>query len=364
MRITRRLAEATDVVTVSRPGIEEHIISARTPGQDNLAVFRNFPPVKAPVVSQFVFGGCRFCDEAKSLMGKVTWPVTWVQGDDCSGEQLAGTQVLAVSGPSVRPIELGGRVVGCAYADEDAEWCHLGGLFPADKTLSRPEQARSVFERMEAALKLAGMEFTNVVRTWLFLDKLLSWYAEFNAVRTGFFEERNLFGKMIPASTGIGAGNCPGAALVAGAIAMKPKREGVRVLPVTSPLQCPATSYKSSFSRAVEVAITGGRRLHISGTASIDPSGQTAHGGDVDKQIGLTMKVLSALLESRGMTWADTTRVIAYFTDMRHAPRLAAYCREAGIPQLPLVLAHATICRHDLLFEAEVDAAKAEAKGD
>jgi enamine deaminase RidA (YjgF/YER057c/UK114 family) len=96
----------------------------------------------------------------------------------------------------------------------------------------------------------------------------------------------------------------------------------------------------------------------VSGAASISPDGQSAHLGDVDKQIALTMKVIGALLESRGMNWSDVTRVVAYFKSMEDAPRLSAYCRERRFPPLPVAPAHAAVCRHDLLFEAEVDALK------
>ena len=73
-------------------------------------------------------------------------------------------------------------------------------------------------------------------------------------------------------------------------------------------------------------------------------------------QIDRTMKVVHAILESRGMAWRNTTRAIAYFQDMKSAPLLADYCRANGIMDLPVVNAHATVCRHDLLFEIELDA--------
>ena len=69
------------------------------------------------------------------------------------------------------------------------------------------------------------------------------------------------------------------------------------------------------------------RRLYVSGTASIEPSGKTAHIGDPAKQISLTMEVVAAILESRRMTWADVSRAIAYFKDIKDAPLFDEYCR-------------------------------------
>ena len=105
-----------------------------------------------------------------------------------------------------------------------------------------------------------------------------------------------MFETFLPASTGIGCGNLDGAALVAGAIAMKPKRAGVRAEIVESPLQAPAMAYKSSFSRAAEIIGPDGRQLFISGTASIKPnSHDVAYVGDIEKQVDCTMTAVLAV---------------------------------------------------------------------
>ena len=242
----------------------------------------------------------------------------------------------------------------CASAD--AQVLLLTDLLPADISRPRAAQARSVFERMEAALERNGLTFAHVVRTWFYLDGILDWYDEFNAVRNRFFKERNVFGGVLPASTGVGMGNPDGAALFAGVLAVKPVSARARVFVVPSPLQCPAPDYESAFSRAVEVHLAGQRHLYISGTASIEPTGRSAHRGDIDGQIDLTMTVVGALLKPRCMTWADVTRSTAYFKDLSDAPRFAAYCRTHGFADLKTAPVQATLCRDDLLFEIELDA--------
>ena len=42
------------------------------------------------------------------------------------------------------------------------------------------------------------------------------------------------------------------------------------------------------------------------------------------------------------------------------APVYHRYCRANGIPPLPVALAHADVCRDDLLFEIELDAVRCE----
>jgi enamine deaminase RidA (YjgF/YER057c/UK114 family) len=211
---------------------------------------------------------------------------------------------------------------------------------------------------MDAALQSAGFRFTDTVRTWIYLDRLLDWYDDFNTVRTACFNETGIFDCMVPASTGIGASNPYGAAIMMDVLAVQPKDKQLAIREVISPLQNPALDYKSSFSRAVEMAYPSHKNLLISGTASIDPDGKTVHLNDPEKQIRLTLDVVFAILESRGMGWNDLFRGIAYFKDMDFKPIYDKIAGELGIPRFPLAISHADVCRHDLLFEIEVDAVK------
>jgi len=186
----------------------------------------------------------------------------------------------------------------------------------------------------------------------------LNWYDTFNKVRTAFFSQYGVFDHLVPASTGIGAGNPFHAALVADALVVKPKNNFCKVQAIASPLQCPAVSYKSSFSRAVEISYPDLRHLLISGTASIAADGRTVHIGDPASQVEQTMKVVEAILVSRDMGWKDITRAIAYFKDMASLTLYEKYCTENNIPSFPMAVSHADICRDDLLFEIEVDAVK------
>jgi enamine deaminase RidA (YjgF/YER057c/UK114 family) len=313
----------------------------------------------AKIAFQYVFGGRQFYPKAVSAIKKLDWPLTLLHGDACSGTTVTGTQFIALSGAELHPVMDGDRKVGNWYDTDDARYCLLGDIRADDLTLGREEQAQAVFEKMETLLKQADMEFTDIARTWLYLNNLLDWYDEFNAVRTKFFREHGTFEKMVPASTGIGAGSAAGEEMVCALLAVKPKHDGVKVFAVPSPLQCPAIDYKSSFARAVEIDQPGSRLLTISGTASIEPGGATAHLGNTEKQIELSMEVVHGILKSRDMDWADTARAIAYFKDDSDAHLLAEYCDRHNIPNLPVAISHADVCRHDLLFEIELDAVKA-----
>jgi len=330
---------------------QECITTAITAAGPFAAIGERLDATMSPVM-QFVLGTVA---DSSAWVQSHPWPTMWINGAVPQCRPTA--QAIVISGADVRDIALDGRIVGRAYADEHADYCWLGGVLPEDARQSRPQQARSCFLRMESALRCAGMGFEHVVRTWLFLDRLLDWYADFNAVRTAFFEQRGLFGRMLPASTGIGAANPAGAALMAGALAIRPRTAAMRIQAVPSPLQCPATAYRSSFSRAVEVACPGLRQLYISGTASITPDGATAHRGDAARQVQLTMNVVHAILRSRDMDWNHVTRMIAYFRDIADLSHFNTWCRRQELGPLPAAFAQAVVCRDDLLFEVELDAA-------
>ncbi len=250
-----------------------------------------------------------------------------------------------------------GRVVGNVFENDDAVYCFMAGVLPGDLSVPGGEQTTSVFKSMERFLGENGFTFHHVVRTWLYIDKVCDWYGEFNAARSKFFEERNVFNIFLPASTGIGTANLDGAALTSACIAMKPKREGVRVEEVASPLQAPAMAYKSSFSRAAEIIRGENKLLFISGTASIKPdSHDVAYVGDIEKQIDCTMNAMRAILESRNYSWADVTRGIVYLKEPGFLAPWREWLKRNNLPADFVAETVADVCRDEWLVEIEVDA--------
>lgn len=266
-------------------------------------------------------------------------------------------RVLLRDGGNASRLFADGRCVGWRWEDEDAVYALLGGVLPSDRRSGREEQAASAFRNLETALQAGGLSFSDVVRTWLYLDKILEWYDGFNRVRDEFFRSRNIYGGLVPASTGIGSANVWKTAIATGAIAIRAKRPGsVRCRALPSPLQCPALEYGSSFSRAVEVATDAGCAVFISGTASIEPGGKTAWVGNPARQLELTMDVVEAILDSRGMTFRDAARGVLYLKEAAYLPLWRAWLAKRGLQNLPVGVAEADVCRDDLLVELELDA--------
>ena len=313
----------------------------------------------AAVVKQDIFGTLDACAEARRRVARLSgerWPVTYIEGAPCAEQGIAGVQILAVGGMTPRTIIASGRPVGLTFSDGWARHCVLGDLRPLDLTASRSEQAISVYSEMEDALARGGFVLADVARTWLFIDNKLGWYKEFNEARTEIFTQKNLFSNLVPASTGVGTKNSYDAALTAAAWAIQPlDGSGITISEVQSPRQCSARKYGSCFSRAVMIAGAGLERLLISGTASIEPGGRSAHAGDIRGQIELTMNVVEAVLRMRGMRWTDVSRATVYFKNTTDASRFGEWCLMHDV-LLPALVVQADICRDELLFEIELDA--------
>jgi enamine deaminase RidA (YjgF/YER057c/UK114 family) len=352
------------------PGSQFSFTVKPLPGEQMKAMFRRLATAlkdsNAAPAHLMVFGSVSAHPAAVEAMrrvfGRVDWPVTWVDGAGCDGHPIAGLQALAFSAGKVVPITLKGQVVGSVFEEGGFKHCLLGGLGPDEPSASRPDQFRQTLGNVEAALGQAGFSMGDIARTWYYLDHLLSWYGEFNEVRTEAYSRVRFRTGSLPASTGISARNPAGAALVASIWALQSLHPSARAAEVPSPLQCPAPAYGSSFSRAMELTSPHGRRLLISGTASIAPGGETLWAGNLREQVHLTMEVIEAILASRGFRFSDINRATAYFKDAASLPEFSAWCAERELGALPVVAAQCGICRDDLLFELEADAWKPAGK--
>jgi enamine deaminase RidA (YjgF/YER057c/UK114 family) len=367
-RIRRQHGDGLDLVTVeSSPVSELHLTVTPMKGESINAMAKRLAealnPWAATVVRQFVFGSATaYRATLKALrraLDDPELPVTWVEGAACADNAIAGIQVHAVIGARVRTLgDLG--VVACIWNDALATRCVVNPILPARTQATPPEQAREVFEKLQAGLASAGMTMKDIVRTWFYLDDLLSWYGDFNRVRNDVFAHNELRPSSLPASTGVGGRNPIGAALAAAAWAVRPHDPAAEVLYFApSPEQCPASSYGSAFSRAVEIGCAGFRRLLVSGTASIARDGKTEHVGDARAQIERSMQVVAAILESRRMTFADTAFTTAFFKHPADAPLFADWLARHGLQSMPVVSAVCDICRDNLLFEIELEAVQA-----
>jgi len=115
----------------------------------------------------------------------------------------------------------------------------------------------------------------------------------------------------------------------------------------------------SSFSRGMRVNLGDYTMLFISGTASVDENGLTAHAGDFRAQCWRTYRNITELLASEGATWRDIVRATCYLRDIERDYRdfnevRTAFFKWLELDPLPASTGiQARLCREDLLVEIE-----------
>jgi enamine deaminase RidA (YjgF/YER057c/UK114 family) len=229
---------------------------------------------------------------------------------------------------------------------------HASGLYgPGEDAY---EQTLAMFGVAEDLLRQAGMEFRDVVRTWIHLRDIDRDYADLNRARRAFFDAHGI--DPAPASTGIGGAPVPDEHdLCLGVYAVRSLRSpGPRErIAMSAATLGEATRYGSDFARGIRMLETNKVALHVSGTASIDEAGRTAHPGDFDAQADRMLVNVAALLEGQRASFADVVSAVTYLKRPADAARLREKLHEAGFEGFPNALVAAPVCRPELLCETE-----------
>lgn len=281
---------------------------------------------------------------------------TFLVAEEGSSGPIAGVQVHAVSGGG-RPevVQLEGIPCGRIFRSPRCSYLTLSYISD-QQDQQAPAQARIMMQKGNAILKKYGVDFLSVPRTWMWLKDILSWYDDFNHVRTKFFTEWGLVGagtrQSMPASTGIGLGPANGGHCTMDLTAVLEPADTTQYLQAAGKQQC-AMEYGSAFSRASKAITPAGHTVFVSGTASINTEGQTTHLGDAEGQIKTTIENVRAVLGNMNCGDEDVVHVIAYCKTTEIEKVFNAYKDTLAWPWITVIC---DICREDLLFEIEATA--------
>ncbi|TKJ39575.1 MAG: hypothetical protein CEE38_02305 [Planctomycetes bacterium B3_Pla] len=282
-------------------------------------------------------------------------PAFLVADEGLSGP-IAGVQVHAVNcAGKPEAISLDGNLCGRILRVPGRAYLVLSGISD-QQGRQATEQAEAMMEKVGAALRQYGADFLSVPRTWMWLKDILSWYDDFNRVRTGFFKEWGLIGagtrQSMPASTGIGLGPADGGHCAMDLMAVLEPTHCTQYLQVTGKQHC-AFEYGSAFSRAARSVMPAGDAVFVSGTASIDADGTTTHVGDAAGQIDATIEAVRAVLSEMQADEKDLVHVIAYCKTTEVEKVFEASRKALSWPWITVIC---DICRPELLFEIEATA--------
>jgi enamine deaminase RidA (YjgF/YER057c/UK114 family) len=273
------------------------------------------------------------------------------------GEGLAGVQLTAVSGAPVEAIQADRGVRGTRVKLDGLDLLFLADfrILSGDRPLD--QATFDMFDRASASLESLGASYSDVVRTWIYLRDILSWYDEFNEGRTRFYRSLvppDAAHPWPPASTGIEVTPQGGAWGAMDLLAVTgPGRAQVAIEALQSPAQRSPEIYGSCFSRASVLDFGGASTMHVSGTASIDLAGNSLYIDDLKAQTEFTLENVEALLQSKGIekaTFLPSTLFVKPGCD----PAEARAVVESWDPMAAHgIWVRADVCRDDLLFEVD-----------
>ena len=213
-------------------------------------------------------------------------------------------------------------------------------------------QVWNAFREAARLLEQSRFGFGDVVRTWIHLRDIDRDYDALNRARREFFRQAGI--EVRPASTGVQGGPFPDEHDVSLRLHAVRAPGAVAVTPLSTPSLNEAWSYGADFSRGLKVVEANRVTLHVSGTASIDAQGRTAHPGDLPAQIDRMLHNIGGLLAQEGATFAHVVSGVAYLKDPGDAPMLRTMAHDRGFDGFPCALVEAPLCRPELLCESEV----------
>jgi enamine deaminase RidA (YjgF/YER057c/UK114 family) len=237
-----------------------------------------------------------------------------------------------------------------------ANLCHSSSLDSFDQTAG-------IFEEYNRILNSAGMTMLDSsLRTWIYVRDIDNHYSGMVEARKGYFETHGLNrDTRYIASTGIEAKLATPPLLVSmDFLNIHPLQAGQIVRMEALDHLGPTIDYGVTFERGTKVVFGDRCHLYISGTASIDPSGQVLFPQDAGKQTVRALENISALLKAEGCDFRDVAYFLAYARNPVDHERILAGLKAVIPPEIPLVFVEGAVCRPTWLVEVECVALKRE----
>jgi enamine deaminase RidA (YjgF/YER057c/UK114 family) len=299
-------------------------------------------------------------------------PYTYIQGNPPWGHGIAGVHFHGVklTRYSVEKVINNKITIGVKWTSPQAEFILLHSLHGIEKN-DPYRNTLKMFDEANYILKKQGFSIKNVVRTWIYLDDILSQYDLFNKARNLKFKEFGLLPDKIseehgfeqiymPASTGIAGSNLFGVSGVMDLLAIKPIDSLTMIGNESGQKQKSAYRYGSAFSRSMIIDHDKVKYIYLSGTASIGEDGKSKYIGDINNQIEKTIDIIKALIKKENLHFCEMIEGTIFIKEPSFADSFVSYCKKNDIKNLPVFITISDVCRDDLLFEIDATFASAD----
>jgi len=252
------------------------------------------------------------------------------------------------------------KVIGTTYQTPNSRYLYLYGLKNknSDKTKSNYENYKELFNNIEHYIIENNFLIKDILRTWIYVSDINKNYADFNKARIEFFEKNEIrysadFNEL-PASTCIG-GASPESKISINLVCVDKKKSFPKIKRIYNEFQNEADGnaylFKPTFSRALLVEDEDLMELQISGTASINETGETVYKNDPYNQIKKTMLNVAALLKQADQNFEDICESTCFFKKPEYFNDYLDVMKELQINNFSASCVVGDVCRDDLLFE-------------
>lgn len=234
-------------------------------------------------------------------------------------------------------------------------YTHLYTVGLASRKSNAAEETDLIFGRYAALLQKEDCTLKgHCIRTWIFVQNVDVHYNGVVVARKKQFEQMSLTPEShYIASTGIeGRYIYPETLVLMDAYAVKGiSEQQVSYLKGLSHLN-PTIEYGVTFERATAVDYGDRRHIYVSGTASIDNSGNVVAPYDINKQLDRTLENIQVLLEEGNATMDHVMQMIVYLRDCADYATVNRILDDR-FSSVPKVVVWAPVCRPGWLIEIE-----------
>ncbi len=289
--------------------------------------------------------------------------------DSANQQPLMRQEPLAAAGPIQQPPLDGSKIAVWLYMVRGAEvnrengmtimrhggYTHLWKMGMYSPEGDSATQTETILNSYTEDLKPFGATLEDhCVRTWFCVRDVDTQYAGMVSARKEFFRRHGLTEQThYISSTGIGGSPADTSALIQmGAYTLtgfEPEQQKY----LYAPTHLNRTSdYGVTFERGTALHFGDRTQVFISGTASINNSGEVVHKGDVCLQTERMWENVEALLAEADCTFGDVMQIVVYLRDTADYSVVSKMFQER-FPQIPTVITLAPVCRPAWLVEME-----------
>jgi enamine deaminase RidA (YjgF/YER057c/UK114 family) len=302
-------------------------------------------------------------------------PLSYVEGDPTSGVPVSSIEIYGIS-TADKQVKINyyqdsenGQTMGTVVQTPTSKSLYLFGLKVANHgTMSTYQEFKTLYQTLQRYLKENNFTPEDIVRTWIYLSDISKNYGDFNTARREYFEENKVeyaaSSQELPASTCIGGRASRESEMLINAICIDKKIQHPIIKRIYNKFQNEAEGssylFRPTFSRALLIEDEGLMELQVSGTASINETGETVYLDDPYQQIKKTLLNVGALLEQVDMDFSDFCESTCFFKQAEYYRDFLEVAKELKIGAFSNSFVVGDVCRDNLLFELDGIAVKAK----